>query len=153
MPSSFLCCWGGWDREGLRMSDHHTKGLGKPPPEVATAATEGYLGCLLEDRVDVFLEQGRALEVGHCTHRPRHLLALTERVDRAMLRRRPLRGLTSCLPTALLAVLGSLQDQTGRQVFLGHPHLLPPGLTKQSHGFTGFPASVPGWVPASQGTN
>ena len=87
-PSSFLCCWGGGGREGLKMSGQHTKAPGNPPPEVATAAAQGHLGCFLEDRVDVFLEQGRALKVGHCAHGPRHLLALTERVHRVAVRYR-----------------------------------------------------------------
>lgn len=40
------------------MSGHHATDPGNSPPEVATAAAEGHLGRLLEDRVDVFLEQG-----------------------------------------------------------------------------------------------
>ena len=66
--------------EGRRPSGHHTKAPGDPPPEVATAAAEGHLGCLLEDGVDVLLEQSRAFEVGHGAHGPRHLLALAESV-------------------------------------------------------------------------
>lgn len=61
--------------EGPRPSGHHTKAPGDPPPEVATAAAEGHLGCLLEDGMDVLLEQSRAFEVGHGAHGPRHLLA------------------------------------------------------------------------------
>jgi hypothetical protein len=60
-------------------SGHHAKAPGNPPPQVATAATESHLGRLLEDGVHVVMEPSRALEVGHCAHGPRHLLALLER--------------------------------------------------------------------------
>lgn len=75
-PSSFRCCWGGRSTEGPKPSGHHAKAAGNPPPEVATAAAEGHLGGLLENGVDVFMEQSRALEVGHGANGPRHLLAL-----------------------------------------------------------------------------